>query len=805
MAKEFKLFYSPYTKEVVMEKKNKQGEYDSWEWKPLKEHLSGKFLQSWLRLGNNWQGFCYEIKNDVNEDFTLYFAGRDVDFCDLEAGFQQELKKNIKVTCKKLKESSLEDEDVLDNLSSLVTSLKSSPFAKTPQVESALASYEECLKGQLKIAVIAPMSSGKSTLLNALLGQELLAMSNDATTAKITRIYHQDTQQPFEFELRDKNEEILQDKEVATPEKLLRTTRRSDETENIGYVDLYGNIPDIITNKINLVLMDTPGPDSSEDVDHSMETAAVINDQTNQPIILFVMDATKVGTENEKKILNDIKSAIEKDPQSKERMIFVVNRADVINPENRESSETLLSKVMLKLTKMGIASPCVIPISAITGFYQRLLERGEISTEMTESLFGETEPVDDRFRDLQTNRMKLSDKSRDLVQVATLSPTCRTKVEASKEKAMAEKDFNALTWILCGMYGLQCTINEYLEKFAIPFKTHRCIAEIQGQMEDLQNKANFQEKIHSSAEALKKAQEILSNNEKKLEDLTLSCEELDAKLQMTGEEAETDELVENSLSDLLAKASTFWAEYTKKEVTKADAIDIKSDFQRTTSYLMADMKKELIPKLCEKEEAHFKPLYQEIEEITQKFQNIMSSFEHYDGNKIHSLKTVHQILGTQSDYNLDSFLKGLPLDSYTKTETRTKMVQNDNRKGFWGFFAVWEPWEVSEEYKVTLGEFVDLSQLKHVAVTELDKKLSEYPQIIQSGMQILFNEKRELAKMLNNDLRNVMLKETQAVRKSVDNVTSATSDKKNLEQNKTMLDRFVNQSHTVGIKKEEVV
>ena len=42
------------------------------------------------------------------------------------------------------------------------------------------------------IAVCAPMSAGKSTLVNALLGSDVLPSMNEATTAKITSVYDKD-------------------------------------------------------------------------------------------------------------------------------------------------------------------------------------------------------------------------------------------------------------------------------------------------------------------------------------------------------------------------------------------------------------------------------------------------------------------------------------------------------------------------------------------------------------------------------------------------------------------------------------
>ena len=47
-------------------------------------------------------------------------------------------------------------------------------------------------KNIFEVIVVAPMSAGKSTVINALIGKELLHSANEATTATITRIHDKD-------------------------------------------------------------------------------------------------------------------------------------------------------------------------------------------------------------------------------------------------------------------------------------------------------------------------------------------------------------------------------------------------------------------------------------------------------------------------------------------------------------------------------------------------------------------------------------------------------------------------------------
>ncbi len=771
---ELKLYYNPYTLEILIQKKNKKGEYENWENKTLFSHLQGKRLQSWLRASSNYKGFCFELKHAINDDIKILFEGRKIDFLDLEASFLQETEKDFQVTWEKTANFLLSDSYVIENLKSLTNYLRKSPISETKQVKSALEIYQQCMNGQLEVAVIAPMSSGKSTVLNALLGQNLLAMSNKATTAKVTRIYNQKTKEPFVYELRNQNEELIQKKQIATPEKLRETNLSNAQNKDLFYVDIYGKIPEIPTEHINLVLLDTPGPNSKDNLEHAMVTKKVINDKKNHPIILFVMDATKLGVHDEANILTDIKEAINDDPQAKERMIFLVNRSDEIEPKNGESAEKLVESARIKLEKIGIFSPAIIPISAKTAYYQCLLEQNEISTELDE----EGDPVDEEFAVLKNFRKGLKNPNRNLVEVATLSPTCREKVQKAKENAEMVKDINKLTWINSGIYGLQCTISEYLEKFAIPYKVCTCISEIQGQLEDLHNKSQFEEELSKSEEALAVAQKILGENEKKLQALSQQCGELVQELDKTKKNAETGKIVESHLKIINTRFTNFWQKYWDvEEVSEDKAKDIVAELQNIGKEEMKSVQTRLIDALSEKETDDFKELHKKIEAISSDFREIMKNYPNYDSSKIYAISSVESVLSSQQSYTLDAFLRGIEPDTFDKAEKRTRTVKNPDCAGMLRFFSkvldpfdFWDTRYIQEEYEVSVGNHVNLNQLNDKTSKKLKQQLANYAEAINKGMQGIYDEKRTRAKELIQSLEAVIKSESEEVAQCVKRV-----------------------------------
>lgn len=76
-------------------------------------------------------------------------------------------------------------------LKELYQKLQNGPIEefKTPDIQ---ANFNTAINSDFRIVVVAPMSSGKSTLINAIIGRDMLPAVNQATTAVITEIKDND-------------------------------------------------------------------------------------------------------------------------------------------------------------------------------------------------------------------------------------------------------------------------------------------------------------------------------------------------------------------------------------------------------------------------------------------------------------------------------------------------------------------------------------------------------------------------------------------------------------------------------------
>ena len=140
------------------------------------------------------------------------------------------------------------------------------------------------------VAVIATMSAGKSTLLNALIGCEMLPSRNEACTATIYKIREKDGQKGIIGRYCDKNNEWTPWEETLTYDKLEYWNQLAP-----SQIELCCDLPNIDNGlaKRDIVFIDTPGPNNSVNVEHAQITEKIIEDSVFCSLI-FVINNTYV-------------------------------------------------------------------------------------------------------------------------------------------------------------------------------------------------------------------------------------------------------------------------------------------------------------------------------------------------------------------------------------------------------------------------------------------------------------------------------------------------------------------------------
>lgn len=124
-----------------------------------------------------------------NENFEITFHGTILDFEDMKELIPLAKKEGINFELKHIKGQEIEDKE--EKIDKLFQKIQSGPIdeLKSPKIKDAFKSAKNT---DFKVNIIATMSSGKSTLINALLGNKLMPSKHEACTAIITEIEDMD-------------------------------------------------------------------------------------------------------------------------------------------------------------------------------------------------------------------------------------------------------------------------------------------------------------------------------------------------------------------------------------------------------------------------------------------------------------------------------------------------------------------------------------------------------------------------------------------------------------------------------------
>lgn len=445
----------------------------------------GKRFQLWVN------GFTNELYESVNDDFKLIFEGTMLDYLDLKEDVDlfNEANKDKKVLLEHKEAKSSEDR--LKELKELFDYMQeTSPFDDLRD-EKVVNNFNKAMSSEFEVAVIATMSSGKSTLLNALLGMELMPSKNEACTATIARIKDVDGNNYFSALCRDENENII----IEEVKKVTSDTMtKFNEDPKVSYIDVEGDIPFVESHNIQLVLLDTPGPNNSRDEKHKEKTFSVIKD--SNPMVLYVLNATQLSTNDDNALLDAVSEAMnEGGKQSRDRFMFVVNKVDCFDPDKGESVENALKNVIDYLKTHDIENPNIYLVSSEIAKVIRLKKnRYELSRKQKQT-----------YSSLE---LFIEEEELHLEKYAPLSKVGKEKLEQAIKNAEKDED---IALIHTGIPVIEIAINEYLEKYAITTKVEQAVSTFRGQINSKNIEGNL---INELKEDTKKAKHFHERIEK---------------------------------------------------------------------------------------------------------------------------------------------------------------------------------------------------------------------------------------------------------------------------------------------------
>ncbi len=550
--------------------------------KPNSESFLNDFKDKKLQM---WIGKLYESLKKENsfKELRIIFKGRKMDFQDIENAF-------VNIANVSLEHIPImESEERIKKLKKLFEKIQKGPY-KELKSDKIKECFEKTFSSEFEIGVVATVSSGKSTLLNSILGKDLIPAKNQACTAKISKIYNDKTKEMFSGKAYS-NDKIVAEYKVLTQSDLVSLNENSD----VNRIEIVGNVKNIHSDETKLVLIDTPGPNNAADLSHKALTYELIAKEY-KPLILYVLNYQQLGITDDKKLLEDIGKEIKEsgDSQNSERFIFVLNKFDAkFESANDDPIEKSIEIAKKHLESVGIINPIIIPTSAMTALLLREDKYLE-DKKMSRMRRNKTDDLLENYEDENFN-------------INNYMEIPHSIIEKINEKIKKEKDEMKQAELLTGVPALEEYISEYLSKYAVPEKIKKASEtfeyfikkeDLESKMfETIRNNENQISKMKVAIEELEKnysqkVPEIREKLEKHIENIKIKGKEkvegYEIKIEMTANKLKKSSTNESatSRSDAMVKVrkyiSELQSEYLKlktemeQEIRKSLNFEIKN-------------------------------------------------------------------------------------------------------------------------------------------------------------------------------------------------------------------------------------
>ncbi|WP_404354539.1 dynamin family protein [Exiguobacterium aurantiacum] len=223
------------------------------------------------------------------------------------------------------------------------------------------------IKEKKRILVTATMSAGKSTLVNALVGQRVMMTRNESCTSKPWVI----TEDPAADGLYAKHRQF----KIKFKQSVAETLHHAENISLQLFTPMYR-----LASRHTWELIDTPGVNSTSDKDHQEVTEAYIR-LGQYDVLLYVLNGSHLGTRDDLAHLRFVQNHVPHD-----KVIFVINKVDQFR-NGQDSIATSLGMMEQQLKELGFTDPIIQPISAHAGYLmKRKLQEHDLSEDELDEL-----------------------------------------------------------------------------------------------------------------------------------------------------------------------------------------------------------------------------------------------------------------------------------------------------------------------------------------------------------------------------------------------------------------------------------
>lgn len=314
------------------------------------------------------------------------------------------------------------------------------------------------------IAVMATMSAGKSTLLNALIGERLLPTQCTACTAGVFSVV--DNDEAGVFRVRGVNGAGNYTRwDLATADRL-----SAMNDGRFPRVEIEGDLRRISNFQGHkVVFIDTPGPNNSCDKTHAEIMRGVLESNSFSAVIV-VLNAASLHTTDEYALVAEIGRFVKKHKDTTS-VLFVLNRVDALfhgGECTRPLSDILIGARKFLSERCGFENPVVIPTWASLALDCRQLLNvpgfvGSLDEDAEDDLWLAVRKVHTHRMELQQEINRICDEVH--LSVRTIKPTAVIDVVLPKTNVKMPIDALIEADTLSGVPAVESWAEHQLRRF----------------------------------------------------------------------------------------------------------------------------------------------------------------------------------------------------------------------------------------------------------------------------------------------------------------------------------------------------
>ncbi|MBQ8624552.1 MAG: dynamin family protein [Agathobacter sp.] len=474
-------------------------------------------LQTWAEPipYKNWKGIINELATEeCYDEIEILFDGRKIDYEDLMRACESaNSKREIKLSITYKLEQEYSDAKLAQNIDVVMQTLLSEKFSDlvdecgedsqiAKDYKNLPTEYQQAKNKEFKIVFAGLYSSGKSTILNALIHRNILPTSDETCTSKTCRLKHDKRLKgKITLECFDEQGEVVVQKETFDSDEaclarfweITPLGAKKSNPETIDTIEICLDLSHLYPTKemekeFNLVIVDTPGCNSSKtkgaetDIKQDIKIALDAINNGEKEMVVICADSQDYEDESLGVFLKAInETAQDEDDRGdfNDRFLFVLNKCDVLKYSEQESvvaKKENFARYLMDTKRWGIEekedSPKFIPkIFMVCAYIKFAVQMGVANFTDEEVDDDENKQnLQDAYESFYKKVVRRKNKNYFLASVCDIPEHRKVEFIQDFEAKIDDDNEDAATAIQSGMDCIESAIRDYIARYAYPFK-----------------------------------------------------------------------------------------------------------------------------------------------------------------------------------------------------------------------------------------------------------------------------------------------------------------------------------------------